>query len=61
MPALICVDLRRVDVEAGDVEAGARELDGERQADVAEADDADSRLFGADAIESDVECSVRSC
>ena len=35
------VDLRRfpgIDIEAGDVEAGVRELDGQRQADVAEAD-----------------------
>ena len=30
-----------VDVEAGDVESGLGELDGKRQADVAEADDAD--------------------
>src|SRR5262249_28333891 len=39
------VDLRHfagVDVEAGDVEPDARELDRERQADVAEADDADA-------------------
>ena len=53
------IDLRRVDVEAGDVEAGARELDDERQADVAEADDTDARLARADPLESrdvDVGC-----
>ncbi len=36
------IDLARVEVDAGGVEAGARELDGERQADIAEADDADA-------------------
>ena len=35
------VDLPGVEVDAGGLEAGARELDGERQADIAEADDAD--------------------
>ena len=52
--ALPGVDLRRlrlVDVEAGDRKALARELDRQRQADVAEADDADARLPGGDAVE----------
>ena len=40
-PRLIGVDLARVEVDAGRLEAGARQLDGERQADVAEADHAD--------------------
>ena len=40
-PRLIGVDLARVEVDARGLEAGARELDGERQTDVAEADDAD--------------------
>ena len=37
-------DLRCVDVEAGHVEPGLGELHGQRQADVAETDDADPRL-----------------
>src|SRR6185503_20248398 len=32
------VDLPRIEVDAGDLEAGARELERQRQADVAEAD-----------------------
>ena len=36
------VDLARVEIDAGGVEPGARELDGQRQADVAETDDADA-------------------
>jgi len=48
------VDLRGllfVDVEAGDVEPLLRELDRKRQADVAEPDDADPRLFPANPLE----------
>ena len=41
------VDFPRVEVDAGRREAGAGELDGERQADVAEADDADVGRRGA--------------
>jgi hypothetical protein len=47
---MACV-LGLIDVEAGDAEAGSRELNGERQADIAEADDADPGLPGPDAIE----------
>ena len=43
------VDLALIEVDAGRDEAGAGELDRERQADVAEADDADARGAGVDA------------
>ena len=42
-------DLRAVDVEARHAEARVRELHGEREPDVAEADDADARLARIDA------------
>ena len=45
------VDLPRVEVDADGVEAGARELDGERQTDVAEADDADAGAVRVNPIE----------
>ena len=41
-PASISVDLPLVEVDAGRVEAGARQLHGERQADITEADDTGS-------------------
>ena len=56
-PALTAVDLARVEVDAGGVEAGARELDGERQPDVAEADDADAGASRANLMRvSDAAC-----
>ena len=41
LPLLELIDLGRVDVETDDVEALFGECEGEREADVAEADDAD--------------------
>ena len=44
-------DLRRVDIDADGVEAGAPKLHGQRQADVAESDDADAGAARGDPIE----------
>ena len=50
VPWLDGVDLALVEIDAGGVEAGARELHGERQADVAEADHADAGGALVDAL-----------
>ncbi len=42
---------RVVEIDAGGVEAGLGELDGERQSDVAEADDAGAGAAGLDLLE----------
>ena len=54
VPGVDRLDLRLIHVEAGDVEAAAGEFDGERQADVAQADDADLGLFALDALEDEL-------
>ena len=51
--------LEFVDVEPGDVEPVPGELHGQRQADVAEPDNADPRAFRADAIEEGLVVRVR--
>src|SRR6185503_19465627 len=45
------IRLTRIDVEPGDVETGLGELDGKRQTDVTQADDADVCLSIADAVD----------
>ena len=50
-PLLMAADLSRVEVDADRVEAGAGEFDRERQADVAEADDANAGGAGGQLLE----------
>ena len=45
------VDFAAIDVETGHVEAGEREFHCQRESNVAQADDTDSSLFRADAVE----------
>ena len=49
VPCIDRIDLSCIEIDAGRSEPGARELDGERQADVAEADDADASGAPVDA------------
>src|SRR5436305_1057828 len=51
VPAIQLRDLRGVDVKPGHVETGLRELNGQRQPDISEADDADACLFRTDSIQ----------
>jgi hypothetical protein len=49
--AVYRIDLARVDVDADRIEAGASQLHGERQADVAETDDAGAGAVRVDLVE----------
>ena len=52
VPALIDrVRFPLIDIDAGRVETGARQLDGERQPDIAEADDADARALRVNPVD----------
>ena len=50
-PRAQTVDLRLIDVVADDVQAGFRKLDGERQSDISEPDDADAGFPALDALQ----------
>ena len=57
-PALVDrLDLPRVEIDAGCVKPAAAELDGERQPDVAEADDAGAARYGTRIFSSSVAAS----